>query len=110
MTATIGTSTNFNTTANVLNAINADSLTTVKLLDALNIPLEVPRIKVIIYNSGKRTLWVKFQPAATDNDKKGIPIQAGETKVVMEGSDIYTGEISAIYDSGTFDDVYVTWY
>lgn len=110
MTATIGTSTNINTTANILSAISVDSTTSITLLLAQNIPSEAPRIKVIIYNDGNFDLWVKFQPASTDNDKKGFRIEGGMTETILMGSDIYTGEISGIFDSGSNRDVFLTWF
>lgn len=110
MTATIGTSTNLNTEAVVLDAISVDSTTAVTLLTALGIPFEPPRIKVVVYNSGNRDLWVRFYPASDDNLKRGVVVRSGETQTVLEGSDIYTGEISAIMDSGGARDVFVTWF
>lgn len=110
MTATIGTSTNLNNVGAVLSAISVDSTTSTTLLTAQTIPGEAPRIKVFITNNGNHALWVKLQPAATDNDKKGIRIAAGETMVLLEGSDIYFGEISAIMNSGGARDVFVSWF
>lgn len=110
MTATIGTSTNINTAANVLSAISVDSTTAVTLLASQSIPGEPPRIKVIIYNDGIFDLWIRLFDAATSNDKEGFIVPAGETLTILEGSDIYTGEISAIFDAGSSRDVYVTWF
>ncbi len=110
MTATIGTSTNKNTEAEVLAAIVVGAATAVNILSAQTIPTDVPRIKVIIHNDGVRDLWVRFYPAATDNIKKGFIVPGGETETVLDGSDIYTGEISAIVDSGAGSNVYVTWF
>lgn len=110
MTATIGTSTNKNTSADVLSAISVDATTAVTLLTTLVVPFEPPRIKVVVYNSGNRNLWVRFYPAADDNLKRGIVVKPGENSTIMQGSDIYTGGISGIMDSGGARDVYVTWY
>ena len=110
MTATIGTSTNTNNTADVLAAIGVDSTTAVTLLSALDTPRDPPRIKVIIHNFGNRDLWVRFYPSSDDNIKRGVVVAGGETRTVLEGSDIYTGEISAIMDSGGARDVFVTWF
>ena len=110
MTATIGTSTNKNTVGNVLPAISVDSTTAVTLLNELNLQLELPYISVEVVNRGNRDLWVRFYAAATDNIKRGKVVKAGESKVIIDGSDIYTGEISAIMDSGGARDVFVTWY
>lgn len=54
----------------------------------------------------KKDTWIKLQPAATDDDKKGIFIQKGQT-FVLEASGMYFGEISAISDVGTAE-IYVT--
>ena len=110
MTATIGTSTNKNTVSDVLAAISVDSTTATTILPELSIPTDLPYIKVLITNRGNRDLWVRFYPAATDNVKRGFTVKAGSSLVVLEGSDIYTGEISAIMDSGGARDVYVTWF
>lgn len=110
MTATIGTSTNINTASSQLPAISVDSTTAATLLAAQTLPPDPPRIKVEVYNSGNRDLWVRFYPAATDNLKRETVVKAGESKVVLEGSDIYVGEISAIMQSGGARDVFVTWF
>ena len=110
MTATIGTSTNKNSLANVLSAISVDSTTAVTLLAALDLPLELPYISVEIVNRGNRDLWVRYYPASDDNIKRGKVVKAGESKAIIDGSDIFTGELSAIMDSGIARDVFVTWY
>ena len=61
-------------------------------------------------NFSDKACWIKFQPAATDNDKKGIFLnekEKGQTVFTMQSSTLYTGEISAIADSGS-PIVYVT--
>ena len=109
MTATVGTSTNINTDSITSSGISVDSTTAVTLIAAPP-SLIPPRIKVVIYNSGNRILWVRLYAASVDNLKRGIPVEPGQTKIIMEGSDIYTGEVSGIMDSGVARDVYVTWY
>lgn len=52
-----------------------------------------------ISNSGNKTLWVKFQKASIDNDKKGILLK-GDSVWRMPENDKYKGEISGIMDSG----------
>lgn len=113
MTATIGTSTNLNSEANVEDPISVGSTTAVTLLTAQSLPpvgSEQPRITVWVYNDGGQDLFVRFYPAATDNTEKGLLVQAGEMAQVMNGSDIYTGEISGIMRAGGAKDVYVTWF
>lgn len=109
MTATVGTSTNLNTEGNVLSPISVDSTTAVTLVVA-TAALDPPRIKIVIYNDGNRLLWVRLYAASVDNLKRGVPIEPGETSILLEGSDIYTDDISAIMDSGGARDVYVTWF
>lgn len=108
MTATVGTSTNTNTEAFVGSEIALNASTTTKLLDA-QLSSDPPRIKVILQNAGATSLWVKFQPATDDDDKKGILVGMTERVTLLEGSDIYTGEISAIANTGT-PSVFVTWF
>lgn len=108
MTATVGTSTNTNNEAEVLDAIAVSSVTSTILLAAQAVT-DQPRIKVIVHNDGVLRVWIKFQPAAADNDIKGLAIAANSFETVLAGSDIYTGEISAIAEAGT-QDIYVTWF
>jgi len=110
MTATIGTSANLNTASETLSPISVNSTTATTLIAAQVLPTEAPRIKVWVYNEGNRLLWVRLYPAPDDNIARGIPIEPGERITLMEGSDIYTGEISGIMASGGARDVYVTWY
>ena len=109
MTATVGTSTNLNTEGSALSPISVDSTTAVTLLPA-TAALDPPRIKVWVYNDGNRILWVRLYAASVDNLKQDVPIGPGEKYVLLEGSDIYTEEISGIMNSGGARDVYVTWF
>jgi len=49
-------------------------------------------------NEMNKDVWVKLQPAADDNDKKGFLLKGdkGESSWEMPPDNIYTGEISAI--------------
>ena len=60
----------------------------------------ITRIHTGIYNSGPTAAWIKFQTAVTDNDKKGIYLSQ-YAYYEMPEKIRYTGEISAIADSGT---------
>ncbi len=63
-------------------------------------------------NFPDKASWVKLQAASVDNDKKGIFLNEKEKGVThwdMPSDRIYTGEISAIADSGT-PVIYVTEY
>jgi hypothetical protein len=53
-----------------------------------------------VSNSTTENIWLKFQAAATDNDKKGIYLKS-KAFYEMPTGQRYTGEISAIADSGT---------
>lgn len=109
MAKNIGGNINVTDEADVLGAISVDSTTSATLLSAQVNP-EVARVKVVVHNDGNQALWVKLQAAFIDNDKKGIRVPAGEGAVIIEGSDIYTGEISGIMDSGGARNVFVTWF
>ena len=106
MTATIGTSTNTNNVA-VIDEITVNNATSVKILDAVPAG-QPPHIKVVVTNQNANDLWVKFQAASVDNDKKGILITQKKSVTIMEGSDIYIGEVSAIYAGGGPDTVCIT--
>jgi hypothetical protein len=109
MTATIGTSTNTNTEASNLSPISVGSSSAVALLPPLSV-LDVPYVRVVVFNSGNRDLWIRRYPASNDNDKRGDIVPAGERVELEYGSDIYTGEISGIMNSGPSADIYVVWY
>ncbi len=94
---------NTNATAIVSNAVSLNSSTSTKVADANS-----ERIYFCFTNSSNKDVWLKLQPAATDDDKKGIFVPAEEKWLMPEDND-YTGEISAIAESGT-PDVYYTEY
>lgn len=106
---TIGRNSNINdgtvvsTPVTLSSAITLNSTTSVKIADALD-----DRIIFIFSNPSGNQVWLKFQPTATDNDKKGIVV-FGRSVYEMPIDNIYTGEISAIAQTGT-PDVYVTEY
>lgn len=63
-------------------------------------------------NAAVRACWVKLQAASVDNDLKGIFLaqsNKGNSRWEMPTDNIYTGEISAMADSGT-ETIYVTEY
>ena len=62
------------------------------------------RISAQFGNTTNRLIWIKKQTAATDNDKKGIPLWPRSTSDIFIN---YTGEWSAIADAGT-PDIYPT--
>ena len=105
-----GRNTNTNDVATIPAGIVLNATTTV-IIAAAN----PDRISFFVdNNSSVKQVWVKLQPASTDNDKKGIFLSArndlgGSTQWSMDTDNIYTGEISAIADSGN-PIVYITEY
>lgn len=110
MTLSIGRNRNSNDVADVKVGVELNSTTTT-IIAAAN----PDRISFMVdNNSNIKEAWIKLQPASTDDDKKGIFLArrvdaSGETKWRMDPDNIYTGEISAIADSGS-PLVYVTEY
>lgn len=106
--AMIGRNVNTNGTATVNAgvALNATTSTTILAANPNRIAIQINN------NSSTQAAWIKLQTAATDNVKKGIFLHKkgdphGEWNMVPDN--VYTGEISAIADSGT-PTVYVTEY
>lgn len=95
MAKNIGRNTNTADVAALSAAIALDSSTSVKVADANS-----TRINFSISNDATANVWLKFQAASVDNDKKGIFLPCGGF-YEMPTDNIYTGEISAIADSGT---------
>lgn len=101
---------NSNSEASVKAPIAASSTTSVKISDA-----NENRIYFYVTNnSSVNGVWIKLQPANTDNVKKGIYLApapaAGQCSFwEMPVDNIYTGEISAIAVADS-PDVYVTEY
>ncbi len=60
----------------------------------------------IAISTQEQPIWLKLQAASVDNDKKGIFIPRNFT-YELHPDVIYTGEVSAITDTGTAE-VYVT--
>ena len=73
-------------------------------------PEDPPFSEVNVTNNGNRRLWVRKRAASVDNLKDGISISPRETYKIVKNSENYTGEISAIFNSGGFSDVYVEWF
>ena len=78
------------------NTITLNSSTTTKILDA-----NERRIMVLAINQGPQRVWLKLQAASIDNLKDDdIWLDKGDF-YEMTVDNVYTGEISAIADSGT---------
>jgi len=99
----IGRNTNQNDTAVLSNAIVLNNTTSIKVADALN-----TRINFSFSNNSNKDVWLKLQAASIDNDKKGIFVPRNGYWE-MTPDNIYTGEISAIANSGN-PSVYITEY
>lgn len=91
----IGRNVNKNDVVNK-NTITLNSSTSTKILDA-----NERRITVLAINQGPQRIWLKFQPASVDNLKDDDPWLDKGDVFEMIPDNIYTGEISAIADSGT---------
>lgn len=104
----IGQTTAHTDTAELISpGISVGNLISVKILDREIVAEgQNPTRMLIAINVQSKDTWIKFQPAAMDNDKKGILLQKGET-LILEVENMYFGEISAIADLAT-SDVYVT--
>jgi len=99
MNKIVGKNSNVNPIARLTDPIPVGGTTSVKLLDA-QVEGDLPRIKVIATNHSNVDCWIKFQAATVDNDKKGFLLYANSTMTLMEDGDTYSGEISAIADTG----------
>ena len=108
MTKSIGRNLNTNDEASVIAGQQLNATTAITILAA-----NPDRIAVQINNnSSVQACWIKLQPAAVDNDHKGIFLHKkgdphGEWQ--MPTDNIYTGEISAIANTGE-PTIYVTEY
>ena len=103
----IGKNINVTDTANSV-VVSVGSGSAVTLL-AAQLPADENYIEVIVTNNGNRALWVRRRPAAADNNLDGRRMPPGETVRLITDSDLYTGEISAIFESGPAKDVIVEW-
>ena len=97
MVHVIGRNFNQNSDATLSDAITANSSTSVTAQAAND-----GRFFFAISVPDERGVWLKFQAASVDDDKKGIFVPA-HSYWEMTTDNIYTGEISVIVDTG--DDV-----
>jgi len=102
MAADIQQRINTNTTATISSAINTSAATSTTLIAA-----NLSRIYLAVFAQDK-DIWLKFQAASVDDDKKGIFLTKG-TIFELPMDNIYTGEVSAIANVSTAN-VYVTEY
>lgn len=99
-----GRNVNRNDTAVLSSAIAVGNAASVKIFDATTVA-NMP-YRIIITVTDKDT-WIKLQPAATDNDKKGTLVVKDD--FISIKTDMYNGEISAIAKTGTAQ-IYVQSY
>lgn len=89
--------------------LSVGSTAAVTLLPALADDV-APHSEVLITNDGNKSLWVRFYPAAQDNLKTGERIAPGDSIPVVRNSEVYSGEISAVFHSGSAMNVHVRRY
>ena len=95
MAKIIGRNANTTGTATIDTGITLNTSTSVKVGDSND-----DRIHFEISNDGPGKVFLKLQAASVDDIKKGIIIQSGQTWW-MPTDNIYTGEISAIANTGS---------
>ena len=105
---TIGRNRNVNETAVLSGPITINSSTSTVVVVA-----NTNRIFLHISNNDNAIgFWLKLQAASVDDEMNGIFISSKVGSIPfweMPADNIYTGEISAIAESGTFD-IFVTEY
>lgn len=92
-----------------MNRTDVAALTEVIANNSTSTTLVAPnkdRMGIVISNPNNQSCWVKEQAASLDNDKKGYFVIAGG-KFIMPKDNIYTGEISAIFNSGGSKTLYI---
>jgi len=109
MAKLIGKNSNTNDTATLSSGISVGGTTSTIIL-ATQAASDQPRIKVIVTNDSNFDVWIKLQAASVDNDKKGFLVYRNSTVTIMEDSDIYTGEISAINNIAATATLFITDY
>ena len=105
---------NLNTDSEATVTTVAINDTTATIISAAN-SLRTPFVVNLNGGTADEEVFIRLYPAATDNIKKGIVLKRkiiGATSIndaifVLENNAMYTGEISALSESGTFD-VHVT--
>ncbi|HDZ04834.1 hypothetical protein LCGC14_0370710 [marine sediment metagenome] len=105
---TIGRNRNTSPTATVSGGItlNSSSSTTIAVANTNRVFLHVSN------NDNAIGFWLKLQPASVDDDMKGIFISSKVGAIPfweMPTDNIYTGELCAITEAGTFE-IFITEY
>jgi len=60
-------------------------------------------------NDGNQDVWIKFQAASVDNDKKGFILYKGSAADILLAPNMYVGEISGIAANGN-STIHITSY
>lgn len=105
MAKQVGRNRNITDTA-VTDVVNVNSSTAQTLVAA-----NPDRIGLIVSNDSNQELWIRYYPAADDNDQKGIFLENNRSgHWEMPTDNIYTGEVSVIMDSGGTKTISFTEY
>lgn len=88
-----------------LTSVALNASTSIKIADACT---NGCRVFLAISNKSSQDVWIKLQPASTDNDKKGIFLPK-KSYWEMPIDNIYIGEVSSISETGT-PTIYITEY
>ena len=89
----------------VLTSVTLNSSTSTKVSDACS---NGCRFSYTVENPSGQDVWIKFQAASVDNDKKGYFL-AKRSFRTMVVDNVYRGEVSAIAVSGT-PTIFITEY
>jgi len=99
MAKTIGTNLNFTDISQDDSGVLLNSNTATKIVDAIALPDQL-FTNLTISNPSSQDVWIKFQAATVDNDKKG-KILFKRSTYERPPLDVYHGEISAIAVNGS---------
>lgn len=98
---------NINTCSDAtLTSVALNSSTSTKISDECP-SATLCRVYFLVSNPSEEDVWIKFQAASVDNDKKGIFIGRRSTEIILLPDNIYIGEISAIAAEGN-PTIYIT--
>jgi len=95
MTITIGQNENTNDEASMPAGIPINSSTATALITTTK-----DTIRVSMTNDGNQDVFLKFQSASIDNNKRSIILHKGTSADVMLAPNIFIGEISGIARAG----------
>ena len=102
MTKRIEDLVNISDTGNDLAPISCNATTATKILDSFDLFSIEPNLKIEIFNSANKLLWVKTQAASVDNNKRGIGVGPGTQRILYAVDAMTSEELSAIYEEAPF--------